>query len=143
LILAGAVDGRFAAIRPDGRGNVTATHVVWSVEDDVPAICSPVSNEELVFLVNSGGLLLCYEVATGRKLWEKDLGAHFQASPTIAGDYLFLLEESGEMSALKVGRQYEFVSRSSLGEPCAASPAFQPGRIYLRGSAHVYCLGNR
>jgi outer membrane protein assembly factor BamB len=143
LVFAGSENGRFLAIRPDGVGEVTQTHVVWSIEDDVPAICSPVSDGELVFLVNSGGRLVCLEAAGGRRLWDKDLDQHFQASPSIAGDRLYLLSDSGEMLMFKVSRQCEPVGRTSLGEPCDASPAFQPSRIYLRGQQHLFSIGVR
>lgn len=106
LVLAGAMDGKFVALRADGRGDVTKSHAVWAVEDDVPAICSPVATEERVFLVKSDGRALCYRIQDGLKLWEQDLGAHFQASPSIADGRLYLLSESGTMLILGTGDDF-------------------------------------
>ncbi|MGD8501499.1 MAG: PQQ-binding-like beta-propeller repeat protein, partial [Phycisphaerales bacterium] len=53
---------KLAAIRPDGRGDVTGTHIAWNMEEGAPDICSPVSNGELIFLLATEGLLGCYEV---------------------------------------------------------------------------------
>ncbi|MEK7675513.1 MAG: PQQ-binding-like beta-propeller repeat protein [Verrucomicrobiota bacterium] len=141
LVLAGSVDGKFGARRPDGRGEVTPSHLLWAVEEDVPAICSPVSNGELVFLVNSGGLVVCCDLKDGKRLWEKDWERHFQASPCLVGDLLYLLSDPGEMFILKAGRECELMGRSALGEECQASPAFQPGRIFIRAKKHLYGIG--
>ncbi|MGA2864584.1 MAG: PQQ-binding-like beta-propeller repeat protein [Verrucomicrobiota bacterium] len=141
LVLAGAVDGKFVALRADGRGDVTKSHAVWAVEDDVPAICSPVATEQRVFLVNSDGRVLCYRMKDGVKLWEQDTGSHFQASPTIAGDRLYLLSDSGTMFILGTGERLELLGRAEVGQECVASPAFQPGRIYIRGKQDLICFG--
>lgn len=141
LVLAGTSDGRFAAIRPDGTGDVTRTNIVWSVEDNVPSICSPVSNGKLVFLLNSGGMVVCHELEDGQKVWEKDLAVSFLASSSLAGNRLYLLSDYGEMFILRAGPTFELLNRTPLGEGREASPAFQAGRIYLRSKESLFCVG--
>jgi outer membrane protein assembly factor BamB len=132
---------KMVAIRPDGRGDVTKTHIVWTVEDGIPDICSPVSNGELVFLLTSDGTLTCYRVRDGAKLWEQDLGTYFKASPTLVADRLYLLSEKGVMFIVEFATEYKEVARLELGEDCHASPAFVDGRIYIRSLEHLYCIG--
>ena len=132
---------KMVAIRPDGRGDVTETHIVWTVEDGIPDICSPVSNGQRIFLLTSDGTLTCYQVADGAKLWERDLGTYFSASPTLVGDRLYLLSEKGVMFIAEAAGEYEELTRCELGEDCHATPAFLDGRIYIRGLEHLYCIG--
>ncbi len=134
---------QLVAIRPDGRGDVTETHIVWSIEEGAPDICSPVSNGELIFLLATEGLLSCYKVADGKRLWEQDLRENFWASPSLVGDKLYLLTEEGVMLIVQSGPEFKELARRELGEDCHASPAFADGRIYIRGWENLYCIGKK
>jgi outer membrane protein assembly factor BamB len=132
---------KLVAIQPDGQGDVTKTHIAWSIKDNTPDICCPVSNGELVFLLTSEGTLFCYKLADGTKLWERELNENFRASPSMVGSRLYLLSEKGIMFILEVGTECKEVARCELGEECNASPAFADGRIYIRGLQSLYCIG--
>lgn len=129
-----------AAIRPGGQGDVTETHIVWTAEDGLPDICSPLTNGELVFLLETYGLLTCYDAKDGTKVWEHDLDETFTASPSLAGDNLYFLTDDGIMIIVKAGREFKEVGRSKLGEIFEACPAFLDGRIYIRGEENLYCI---
>jgi len=146
--------GKLVAVRPDGRGDVTETHIAWSIEEGAPDICSPVSNGELIFLLATEGFLTCYKVEDGTRLWEQDLRENFCASPSLVlapaspdasrgseGDKLYLLTEEGVMFIVQAGPEYKELTRCELGEDCRASPAFADGRIYIRGLENLYCIG--
>ena len=128
------------AIRPDGQGNVSETHIAWTNEDGGPDICSPVSDGE-VLLNLADGLLSCLKVSDGTMLWEEDLRAYFFASPSLVGDRLYLLDEDGTMSIAEYKPKYKELAKCKLGEKCHASPAFADGRIYIRGFENLYCIG--
>ena len=154
---------KLVAIRPDGKGDVTKTHIEWIGEDYIPDICSPVSNGELILLLTTEGMLTCYNVtdqkdanapesteedksklsapATRTIVWEKDLETYFRASPSIVGDRLYLMSEKGVMFIVKIGTEYQELARCELGEKSYASPAFADGRMYIRGLENLYCIG--
>jgi len=133
---------KLVAIRPDGQGDVTETHIDWINEDGGPDICSPVSNGEQIFLLATEGLLSCYKVSDGTRLWEHDIQEYFIASPSLVGENLYLLDEKGVMYIAEAGLEYKELARCELGEECHASPAFADGRIYIRGVENLYCIGN-
>ncbi len=131
------------AIRTDSQGDVTDTpQVAWIKDCPAPDICSPVSNGELIFLLGSMGELGCYETKTGEMIWEEIIDDSFQASPTIAGGWLYLLSEEGVTYRVKAAREYEAAGTSPLDEWLRASPAFMDGRIYIRGDRFLYCIGS-
>ena len=143
LVLASITGDRIYAIRPDGSGDVTATHVAWTSEDGVTDVSSPVSNGELVFFAHSGGLITCLEVKTGKKVWDHNLDGEFYGSPGLAGDKLYLVARNGTVFILKAGRQFEEISKATLGEPSDSSPVFVGDRILIRGLKTLYCIGNK
>ena len=134
---------KLLALRPDGSGDVTQTHVAWTYADNIPDVTSPVSNGECVFFVTSSGILTCLDAKTGAKQWEHDLEAEIQSSPGIAGNRLYIVATDGRAWVLEAGRAYKELGTGTLDDKFYASPAFGGGRIYLRGNAHLYCLGDK
>jgi len=128
------------AIRPDGQGDVTKTHVVWTCEVDVPDVTSPLSDGELVFMVTTGGMLTCLDAKDGKKQWDHDYDMEFHASPSLAGGRLYLFSQKGTALVVEAARQFKELFRTEMGDGFHASPAFAPGRIFLRGATNVWCL---
>ena len=128
------------AIRPRGQGDVAKTHIAWTAEGVMPDICSPVTNGDLLFVLETEGIVTCYDAGNGNKFWEKDLGKTFVASPSLVSDKVYLMAEDGTMTIIKATRQYVETGRRELGEKSKASPALHNGRIYFRGSEHLYCI---
>ncbi len=131
----------WSAIKPTGQGDVTKTHVAWKGEDGIPDICSPVSDGKYVYLLDSEGLITCYNVADGKKVYEHDLKEQCRASPSIVGDKLYILSLKGVMHIAQAGPEYKELGKCELNEECFASPAFADGRIYVRGVKNLYCIG--
>lgn len=124
------------AIKPTGQ-------IAWETTDNIPDICSPVSNGKAIFLLESYGILTCYNVSDGTKLWEQDLETSFTASPSLADNRLYMLSEDGVMFIADIGNEYKELTKNPLNEKCYASPAFADGRIYIRAVGNLYCIGNK
>ena len=141
LLFVASPSEKLLAIRPDGQGNVTKTHVVWTNEDNVPDVTSPTSNGELVFAVTTSGTLTCWDAKDGKKQWEHDFDMECHASPSLAGDRLYLFSQKGTAVVVEAARQFKELFRTEMGDGFHASPAFAPDRIFLRGVTNVWCLG--
>ncbi|MGO8689101.1 MAG: PQQ-binding-like beta-propeller repeat protein [Thermoguttaceae bacterium] len=148
---AGSEDSPVAAIAPDGHGDVSKSKVLWKCDEGQPDLCSPLATERFLFLLASYGPLTCYDARQGKKLWQDDLEDKFQghkisfrASPGLAGNRLYLISEEGRVVVVEADAAgCKGVGRGDLGEPCVTSPAFQDGRIYLRGQKHLFCVGKK
>jgi len=134
---------KLLALRPDGAGDVTKSHIAWAAEDNIPDVTSPVSNGELVFTVTSSGMLTCFDLKDGKKLWEKDLELELQSSPAIAGNRLFVLSTKGDAVLAEAGREFKELGRAKFEDTFHASPAFANERVYLRGATNLWCLGGK
>ncbi|MBD3183648.1 PQQ-binding-like beta-propeller repeat protein [Candidatus Poribacteria bacterium] len=132
-----------AAIRPGGEGDVTETHIVWEAEDGLPDICSPLTNGELVFLLETYGLMTCYDAKDGTKVWEEDTVETFNTSPSLVGDKIYLITVDGITIIVEAGRQFKEVVRNELSEGVLTCPGFVDGRMYVRGEENLYCIGEK
>jgi outer membrane protein assembly factor BamB len=129
------------ALRVDGAGDVTKSHVAWQNEEGAPDITSPVTDGTHLFAVTTWGTLTCLDAKTGTSLAEKDLEMEFNASPVLVGNRLLLVSIPGTALWISADPALEIVSRAELGETVHASPAVVDRRLYLRGKEHLHALG--
>lgn len=129
------------AIRLGGTGDVTATHVAWSISADMPDTCSPLYVSNRVFSLLSWGVLTARDAETGRTIWEKDLGLNFTASPVTSGGRLYLVATDGMTVIVDLADEFREIARCPLGEPVHASPVLGDGWILLRGRNCLWRIG--
>jgi outer membrane protein assembly factor BamB len=141
LVIAASPSDRLFALRPDGAGDVTKSHLAWESDENVPDVTSPASNGELVFTVLSHGVVTCYDFKDGKKLWEHELGFDVNASPTIAGDRVYLFGTKGPVVVVEAGRAAKELARFDLGEGVFASPAMAQGVMVVRTAKRLFCVG--
>jgi outer membrane protein assembly factor BamB len=128
------------AIRPDGRGDVTATHVAWESTKDVPMMPSFLYNDGLLFCVKETGVATCLEAHSGTTIWNHRLGGKYSASPVLAAGRVYCLAEDGTTVVFAAGREYKELARNALEGMCQASPAISGGRILVRAGGELYCV---
>jgi outer membrane protein assembly factor BamB len=128
------------AIRPDGRGEVTDTHVVWSDTRGAPYVPSMIVAGDYLLSISNSGVAFCYEAATGKVLWQEKLGKH-HASPVLVNALVYFINDNGQVNVIKPGPQFERIAQYELGESCYASPALSDGQVFLRGFNHLFCFG--
>ncbi len=141
LVYATTVDSDLFAIRPAGSGDVTDTHVAWRGEGYMPDTTSPLTDGKHLWVVTTDGLLSCYDAKTGEQQYEHETEMVFKGSPTLVGDRIMLLSNKGVLLVAGTRPEFEERGRSELGERSSCSPAFLPGRIYVRGHTHLYAIG--
>jgi outer membrane protein assembly factor BamB len=127
------------AVRADGRGDVTRSHVAWkAATKSVSRIASPLAVGQLVFMVSDDGVVNCLEIATGRELWKKRIGGHYAASPIYADGRLYFCNQEGTFTVIKPGRTFELLAVNKLEDGCMASPAVAGKALFLRTKTHLY-----
>lgn len=127
------------AVKPDGKGDVTNSHVVWQSREGAYYVPSPVCTEEYLFTTMTTGKVHCIEIATGKILWVEDLGMQYP-SPVLANGLVYMPNDEGLITVIKPGPRFEYLAKNSIGERMNASPAISNGKIYLRGYQHLFCI---
>jgi outer membrane protein assembly factor BamB len=130
------------AIKPDGQGDVTNSHVVWQTTKGAYYVPSPVCTDDYLFTTMTNGQVHCLEVATGNIVWTENLGKQY-SSPVLANGLVYMPNDEGTITVIKPGVTFEAIAKNSIGEKMNASPAISKGKIYLRGDKHIYCIGSK
>ncbi len=126
------------AVRVDGQGDVTDTHVAWKFGAMVPLTASPLLVDGLLYMVSDEGMLTCLEAATGKEVWHHRIGGNYAASPIYADERIYLFSQQGKTTVVKPGRAYEQLATSSLPNGFMASPAVAGKTFYLRTKTALY-----
>ena len=129
------------AIRADGAGDVTRTHVRWQSDKKAGYVPSPLLHDGLLYAVSDSGLFRCYDTVNGKVVWEHALKAPFYSSPVLVGDRIYVFDREGKGYVIKAGRQFDLLARNELPDGVFATPVILNGRIYLRTLKDFYCLG--
>ena len=129
------------AIRADGSGDVSETHVVWRTKTGVSYVPSPLVDRGLLYIVNDQGIATCFEATTGKVHWRKRLGGNFTSSPVLAAGKIYVSNEEGTTLVLRAGTEFEQLAENKLPDGQFATPAIIGNRIYVRGTEFLYCVG--
>lgn len=130
-----------SAVRLGGTGDVSKTHVAWTLRRATPYVPTPLYWGGRLFIVNDAGIASALEPATGKEIWSGRLGAEFFASPVLIEGRIYAASSKGEMFVLGTGETFELLGRSPLGEGTHATPCVDGGRIYVKTFGHLVCVG--
>jgi outer membrane protein assembly factor BamB len=135
--------GELWAVRPDGSGVVTDTHLAWKSKRGVPRRPSPLLVDDLLFTVDDGGVASCLEAKTGKEVWKERLGGNYSASPIYAGGRIYFGDQDGKSTVIKAGREYQVLGVNRLDDGFMASPAVSDNALYLRTKSALYRIENK
>jgi outer membrane protein assembly factor BamB len=131
------------AVRPDGKGDVTDTHVAWTMKANAPHTPSPVLVGDELYAVSDGGMASCLDARTGKVHWAQRLGGGFSASLLEAGGNVYFQNETGTGFVVKAGTTYELLAKNELKEKTLASYAAADGALFIRTDKHLYRIEKR
>jgi outer membrane protein assembly factor BamB len=140
--------GPTLAIRPNGSGDISKTHITWKINTASPFIPSPILYGDYLYTLNDvASVARCIDARTGKVLWQERLGAvvkeGFSASPVAVDGKIFFTNDQGETFVLAAGPKFELLHVNRLPEKTLASPALLDGRWYIRTAQYLYCIGKK
>lgn len=129
------------AIKPDGQGDVTDSHVAWQIKAGVPHTPSLCTRDGLLFMVSDSGIASCVDAKTGKEVWKERIGGNFSASPLLSGDKLYLLNEEGDTTIIRASSTFEKLGKNSLGDRTLASMAVIDNDLLIRSKSGLWRIG--
>jgi outer membrane protein assembly factor BamB len=130
------------AVRLDGRGDVTKSHIAWTLKRGVSLTPSPLLVGDELYMVSDNGIASCIDAKTGAPYWQVRLGGNHSASPIYADGRIYFLSEEGESVVIEPGKEFKALAKNQLDGPTLASMAVSKGAIFVRSQTHLYRLSN-
>lgn len=131
------------AIRADGTGDVTDTHVAWTARKRVPHNPSMIVIGDEFYMLADSGVLSCLDARTGEVHYEERLLGASSASLLAAPGRLYAIDELGKAAVVKPGRIFEVLATSELTEKTLASMAVHGNDLLIRTELALYRIGTR
>lgn len=138
------------AFRPGAVGDISLkpgeeknAFLAWTTPKGSPYTPTPIIYGDLLYVLADNGVLSAYDAKTGENIYQQRLPTSFSASPVAADGKLYLSSEDGDVFVVKAGRQYELISRNTMGQALMATPALTDGMLIVRAGDAIYALGER
>jgi outer membrane protein assembly factor BamB len=140
--------GSVIYIKPGGAGDVTGKTLFHERKMKKHTIGSPIIKDGHVYLCVTDGFAQCYELASGKMLWEERLPATGPSGQTwgsavLAGDRLYVVNQSGDTIILRAAPRFEILATNPLGDLSNSTLALSDGEIFLRTHAALYCIAGQ
>jgi outer membrane protein assembly factor BamB len=126
------------AVRPDGKGDVTRSHLAWRVARAAPFTPSPIAFGDHLYMVNDVGILTCIEATSGKILWQQRVPGNYSSSPLLAQGLIYLSSEEGVTTVFRPGPSFQMVAVNRLDGEMLASIAVAGQSFYIRTAEHLY-----
>jgi len=126
------------AIRADGHGDVTDTHVAWKLTRQVGSSPSPVLLKGRIYLVTDQGVATCVAAESGKVIWQHRVGGKFSASLVALGEHIYFASEQGKVTVVRPDDECRIVATNELDGRIFATPAVADRALILRTDTHLY-----
>jgi outer membrane protein assembly factor BamB len=126
------------AVRPDGKGDVTRTHLAWTITRGAPYTPSPLLVGSDLYYVSDTGVLSLADATSGQVLWQQRLGGNYSASPVLADGRIYFQSEEGVTTVIAPGREFRRLATNRLDGATLASMAVSGGSLFIRSESHLY-----
>jgi len=138
FISSGYDSPQFYAVRIDGSGDVTESHLAWNMKKASPLNPSPLLIGDELYLISDNGIATCVDAVSGETHWQERIGGNFSASPTFADNRIYLLDENAKMTAIAPGKEFQRLATNELEGRTLSTPAIVDDTIFIRTDTHLY-----
>lgn len=120
------------AIDATGTGDITDTHVKWTMSKGAPHTPSPLIVGDEIYVASDRGVATCLDVTTGKQHWQERLGGNCSASPVFADGKIYFLNETGETTVVAPGTTFKEMAKNQLKGRTLATPAIMEDALLIR-----------
>jgi outer membrane protein assembly factor BamB len=138
-----SIDHGLVAIKSGGTGDITASHILWRENEEIPEVPSPLFYKGYIYMIKNGGKVTCINALTGERLYQERLEASgpYFSSPIAAKDRIYIASFNGNVVVFETGGELKVLAINNLGEKISATPAIVNDKLYIRTSKHLYAFG--
>jgi outer membrane protein assembly factor BamB len=144
LLFAPSRERPLLALKPGGRGDVTASHVLWSFNNG-PDVPTPVSDGTYLYSINDRGILYVLDAKSGKLVYgpQRLRNATYSGSAVLADGKIYITDEDGVTTVIRSGPKFELLAENDLQDYTLSSPAISDGQVFVRTASFIYAIGKR
>jgi outer membrane protein assembly factor BamB len=137
--------GTGTAVDPTGSGDVSETHLRWTITQRGEALSSPIVVGRYLYRLRTPGFLQCWDMATGKEMYSQRLQdiSTAWASPIADPKGRLFFANAGKSYVVQAGPECRILAVNDLGDGNHPSPAAAQGRLFLVGMKNIYCIGTK
>ncbi|MEM6279851.1 MAG: PQQ-binding-like beta-propeller repeat protein [Verrucomicrobiota bacterium] len=142
-VCSGFLTAELFAIRADGSGDVTNSHVEWTAKRQIPKESSPIIVDGLLYFNDDKGILTCLDADTGKEHYRVRLDGKggYSASPVYAGGHLYFHNGDGVTTVVQPGTDFVKVAENEIDEYGLSSFAVVSDGFLIRTEDHLIRIG--
>ena len=139
--------GPTIGVKTDGKGDVTATHILWQQPRNSPLTCSFLYVKPCLYVASDSGTFAALDPANGNILWERRMGGgRPDSSPIYADGMIYYTTHLGTTTVLKLNADPklppEVVSVNEIGNTTVQATFAVAGKqLFLRTEKELWCIG--
>jgi outer membrane protein assembly factor BamB len=137
-IVTGFQEPSLIAVRTDGTGDVSKTHIAWTLRRAAPHTPSPLLVGDELYVVSDLGIATCLDARSGQQHWIQRIGGNHSASPVYADGRIYYSSEEGVTTVIAAGNEFRRLAVNTLDGAILASLGISNGSIYIRTDKHLY-----
>jgi len=97
--------------------------------------------DDILVVADFSGLVHCLDATTGKPYWTHDMLAACWSSPLIAGEHIYISDEDGEVTILKLSKEKEEVGAINMGNSVYSTPIVANGLLYISNKSYLFAIG--
>ena len=97
--------------------------------------------DDILVVADFSGLVHCLDAKTGKPYWTHDMLAACWSSPLIAGEHIYISDEDGEVTIMKLSKEKEEVAAINMGNSVYSTPIVANGVLYISNKSYLFAIG--
>jgi outer membrane protein assembly factor BamB len=145
VVRTGSKAGGALAIKAGGRGEVSASHVLWRANGS-SVVSSPVYYDGRLYW--AGGTVVCLDAATGKEVFRGRPSGNprFYASALAADGKIYCVARFTGTNVIAANPPFKELAHNRFADDNSrtnASPVVSEGCLLLRTDRYLYCIGKK
>ncbi len=126
-------------------GATSNNFIKWSTPRGGSYMQTMILYKDLLYNLNWNGQLDCFDAKTGEEIYHEKLGraSSFTASPVIADDHLFAVNDEGKVYTILCGKEFKVIAENELNAICMVTPAISDGIVFFRTQEGIVAVGEK
>ena len=123
-------------------GGFKSDKVEWSRTRSGPGMASPVIAKGGLLIPGRSGVLNCYDVTSGERVFQKRVSGMGTVVASMWADdsQVFMLDEKGNAFLFEAGTEFKQLGKNKIDDTFWSTPAVIGDTLLLRGVDKLYCI---